>query len=41
MDDEKIEYQVGLFKPVKITHNWSDIKEIHVAPQGKKGTSYI
>lgn len=28
IDNDKIEYRYGLFKPVKCTHKWSDIKEI-------------
>jgi hypothetical protein len=36
MDDDKIEYRYGLFKPVKITHNWNDIKEIVMPHKEKK-----
>jgi hypothetical protein len=36
MDNDKIEYRFGLFKPVKITHNWVDIKEIVMPHKERK-----
>jgi len=36
IDDVKIEYRYGLFKPVKVSHNWSDIKEIKMPHKEKK-----
>jgi hypothetical protein len=36
MDDEKIEYKFGLFNPIKITHNWSDIEEILMPHKEKR-----
>jgi len=36
IDNEKIEYRYGLIKPVKFSHKWSDIKEIHMPHREKK-----
>jgi len=36
MDDEKIEYKFGFFKPVKVTHKWADINEIIMPHKEKK-----
>ena len=30
IDDEKIEYRFGLFKPIKHSHRWADVEEIHM-----------
>jgi hypothetical protein len=36
IDDDKIEYRFGLFKPVRITHKWSDINEIVMPHKERK-----
>jgi hypothetical protein len=36
MDDDKIEFRFGLFKPVKVTHLWADINEILMPHKEKK-----
>jgi hypothetical protein len=36
IDDEKIEYRFGLIKPVKVSHSWTDIKEIIMPHREKK-----
>jgi hypothetical protein len=36
IDDEKIEYKYGLVKPIKFSHNWTDIKEVHLPHREKK-----
>jgi hypothetical protein len=36
MDNDKVEYKYGLFKPVKMIHKWDDVKEIHIPHKEKK-----
>ncbi|HVN56840.1 MAG TPA: hypothetical protein VMT63_00950 [Bacteroidales bacterium] len=36
MDNEKIEYRIGMFSPDKITHNWSEVNEIVIPHKEKK-----
>lgn len=36
IDNDKIEYRYGLIKPIKYTHKWSDIKEVHLPHKEKK-----
>jgi len=36
IDNEKIEYRYGLFKPVRVTHHWEDIAEIVLPHKEKK-----
>lgn len=36
MDDEKVEYRFGIFKPVKVSHKWVDIAEILMPHKEKK-----
>jgi len=36
MQDDRIEYRFGLFKPVKITHRWEEIQEIQIPHREKK-----
>jgi hypothetical protein len=36
MDDDKIEYRYGLFKPVKVSHKWNDVSEIQMPHKEKK-----
>lgn len=36
MDDDKIEYRFGLFKPVRYYHKWDDIIEIMMPHKEKK-----
>jgi len=36
IDNEKIEYRYGLIRPVKFSHKWVDIKEIHLPHKEKK-----
>lgn len=36
IDNEKIEYRYGLIKPIKYSHKWNDIKEIHLPHKEKK-----
>jgi len=36
MDDEKVEYRFGIFKPVKVTHKWTDMAEIIMPHKEKK-----
>jgi hypothetical protein len=36
MDNEKVEYRFGLFRPVKFTHKWDDVKEIRIPHKEKK-----
>ncbi|MGD0582372.1 MAG: hypothetical protein ABR974_05430 [Bacteroidales bacterium] len=36
MDNEKVEYRFGLFKPVKCTHRWEEINQIMIPHKEKK-----
>lgn len=36
VDNERIEYRYGLFKQVRQTHFWNNIKEVHFSHQSKK-----
>jgi len=36
MDDEKVEYRFGFFKPVKTLHEWNNVSEIHVPHREKR-----
>jgi hypothetical protein len=36
MDNEKVEYRYGLFKPVKRVHKWDEIKQIQIPIKEKK-----
>jgi hypothetical protein len=36
IDNEKIEYKYGLVKPIKYSHIWTDIKEVHLPHREKK-----
>lgn len=36
IDNDKIEYRYGMFKPVRYSHNWSEVKEIHLPHKEKK-----
>jgi len=36
IDNDKIEFRYGLYKPVKQTYLWNDIKEMHLPHQQKK-----
>jgi hypothetical protein len=36
IDNDKVEYRFGLFKPVKCVHKWDDVKEIHLPHKEKK-----
>lgn len=36
IDNDKIEFRYGLYKPVKQTYSWNDIKEIHMPHKQKK-----
>jgi hypothetical protein len=36
MDNDKVEYRYGLFKPTKFTHKWDDVIEIMMPHKEKK-----
>lgn len=36
IDNDKIEFRYGIYKPVKQTYLWNDIKEIHLPHKQKK-----
>lgn len=36
MDNDKVEYRFGFFKPVKYTYNWNDVSEIWMPHKEKK-----
>jgi hypothetical protein len=36
MDDDMVDYRFGFFKPVRVVHKWSDVKEIHIPHKEKK-----
>lgn len=36
MEDDRVEYRFGFFKPVKTIHKWADVKEIHIPHKEKK-----
>jgi hypothetical protein len=36
IDNDKIEFRYGLYKPVKQTYNWNEVKEMHLPHKQKK-----
>jgi hypothetical protein len=36
IDNDKVEYRYGLIKPVRFSHQWNDIREIHLPHKEKK-----
>jgi hypothetical protein len=36
VDDERIEYRFGIYKPVKIIHFWKDVQEVDLPHKEKK-----